>query len=46
MTIIFNVEAMKLEPIGSTAHWRSQGLEGLPATMALRDRTWVYTEAC
>lgn len=45
MIITFNVKAMKLGPLGSTAYWRSQGLEGLPAVMPLRDRTWVYTEA-
>lgn len=45
MIITFNVKAMKLRPIGSTAYWRSQGLEGLPAVMPLRERTWVYTEA-
>lgn len=45
MIIILNMEAVKLGPTGSTAHWRSQGLEGLPDTMPLRDRTWVYAEA-
>lgn len=44
MIITANVKAMKLGPIGSTAYWRSQGLEGLPAVMPLRDRTWEYTE--